>query len=379
MIKFTEPTYMKNFNDYFNQVIINKKYCGDGPLTKEAELILQEYAVVNKILFTSSCTHSLELTSLLLDLQVGDEVIMPSYTFVSTANAFALRGCNIKFIDINPLTMNIDEKLIEAAITPKTKVIVPVHYAGVGCEMDDIINIAKIYKLSIVEDSAQGIGAKYKGKELGTFGDLGCVSFHETKNIQCGEGGALYINNQEYIHRAEIIREKGTNRSQFIRGQVDKYTWVDIGSSYLLGEINLSILLPQLKEIDIINKFRLSLWNRYLENLSEVIKKYNLSLPNIPRYCNHNAHMFYIKVANNSIRNRLIEFLKEMGVIATFHYIPLHSTKMGDKYGSFVGKDKYTTIESEKIIRLPLHNQLKTEDVDYICELINSFMKKYAN
>lgn len=375
MISFNIPPYIGKEMDYISAAIKNRKICGDGEFTKKCNKWITEKTGTKATLLTTSCTHALEMAAILADIQPGDEVIMPSYTFVSTANAFVLRGAKIVFVDIRPDTMNIDEKLIEAAITPKTKAIAPVHYAGVGCEMDTIMDIAQRYGLKVIEDTAQGIMSEYKGQALGTFGDFGCLSFHETKNYSMGEGGALLINSSEMIEKAEIIREKGTDRSKFYRGQIDKYTWVDYGSSYLPSELNAAYLYAQLENADMINDSRLSCWNRYYENLSELKDAGKIDIPFVPAYCKHNAHMFYIKAKDIEERSRLISFLKEKGVGSVFHYIPLHSSPAGIKFGRFNGEDVYTTKESERLLRLPMWYGLTLENVDYVCECIKEFYK----
>lgn len=373
MIPFNIPPHLGPEENYISQAIENHKICGDGEFTKSCSRWLENKTGCKKALLTTSCTHALEMSALLSDIHSGDEVIMPSYTFVSTANAFVLRGAKIVFVDIRPDTMNIDENLIEAAITPKTKAIAPVHYGGVGCEMDKITEIAKRYNLTVVEDAAQALMCEYKGKALGTFGAFGTISFHETKNYSMGEGGALLINDEEYIEKAEIIREKGTNRSRFFRGQVDKYTWVNEGSSYLPSELNTAYLYPQLEEADKINNDRLKSWNRYYELLKPLAEKGAIELPFIPAHCKHNAHMFYIKAKDLEERTRLIAHLKEQGITAVFHYVPLHSSPAGKKFGRFGGEDKYTTKESEKLVRLPMYYGLKDSDIEYICEKIYEF------
>lgn len=374
MISFNIPPYVGKEQEYLKQVLEqNKKLCGDGPFTKKCHNWLEEYLQTPKALLTTSCTHALEMAAILADIQPGDEIIAPSYTFVSTVNAFVLRGAKIVFVDIRPDTMNIDESLIEAAITDKTKAIVPVHYAGVACEMDTIMNIAKNYDLLVIEDAAQGMMATYKGKALGTIGDLGCYSFHETKNYSMGEGGALLIQNSKFIERAEIIREKGTNRSKFFRGQVDKYTWVDIGSSYLPSELNAAYLYAQLEEATKINEDRLHSWNNYYEALKELQEKGFIELPFIPEECEHNAHMFYIKCRDLEERTKLINFLKEKNIFTAFHYVPLHSTSAGLKYGRFYGEDRYTTIESNRLLRLPMYYGLKNSEINEVCLAISDF------
>ncbi|MDQ0156903.1 dTDP-4-amino-4,6-dideoxygalactose transaminase [Robertmurraya andreesenii] len=370
MIPFNIPLHVDKELIYLQQVINNRKVSGDGEFTKKCNSWIETNFNVKKALLTTSCTHALEMAAILLDIQEGDEVIVPSYTFVSTANAFVLRGAKIVFVDIRPDTMNIDETKIEVAITSKTKVIVPVHYAGVSCEMDTIMGLADKYNLFVVEDSAQGVMSKYKGKSLGSIGHLGTYSFHETKNYSCGEGGALLINDERFIERAEIIREKGTNRSRFFRGQVDKYSWVDIGSSYLPSELNAAMLLAQLEDTKVINNYRNKLWNIYYNHLSNLS---HIEVPAVPQNCDHNAHMFYIKTKDLNERTELIEFLKQNGVLAVFHYVPLHSSEAGLKFGVFSGIDKYTTRESERLIRLPMYYSLKEQEVLKICELIHFF------
>ena len=373
MIQFNIPPYIGTENKAIEKAIANRKICGDGEFTKKCNAKLEEITKAKKVLMTTSGTSALEMASLLTDVKPGDEVIMPSYTFVSTANAFVLRGAKIVFVDIRPDTMNIDENLIEDAITEKTKVIVPVHYGGVSCEMDKICDIAKRHNLLVVEDAAQGVMSFYKGKALGTIGDFGCYSFHETKNYSMGEGGAVLINNEKDVERAEIIREKGTNRSRFVRGQVDKYTWVDIGSSYLQSELNCAYLSAQLEDPNIINNDRLASWNKYYEMLKPLADKGAIELPVVPEGCVHNAHMFYIKAKDLSERTKLTSFLKENGVLAVFHYIPLHSAPAGLEFGRFHGEDKYTTKESERLLRLPMYYGLTTEDIEYVVEKINEF------
>ncbi len=375
MISFNIPPLVGREKEYISAAIDSRKICGDGEFTKKCSRWITNKTGTVATLLTTSCTHALEMAAILADIKPGDEVIMPSYTFVSTADAFVLRGARIVFIDIRPDTMNIDEKLIEAAITSKTRAIVPVHYAGVGCEMDEITDIARRHKLKVIEDTAQGIMSEYKGRSLGTFGDFGCLSFHETKNYSMGEGGALLINSEDMIEQAEIIREKGTDRSKFYRGQIDKYTWVDYGSSYLPSELNAAYLYAQLEEADKVNDGRLNCWNRYYENLSELRDKERLDLPFVPGYCKHNAHMFYVKVKDIEERSNLIAFLRERGVGSVFHYIPLHSSPAGRKFGRFNGEDVYTTRESERLLRLPMWYGLTQENVDYICECIKEFYK----
>lgn len=373
MINFNVPPYTGNEIKYIQEAVKNHKICGDGEFTHKCNAWLEQKTGTSKALLTTSCTHATEMAALLLDIKEGDEVIMPSYTFVSTADAFVLRGAKAVFVDINPKTMNIDENLIEDAITERTKAIVPVHYAGVGCEMDRIMEIAKKHNLAVVEDAAQGIMSTYKGQALGTIGDYGCFSFHETKNYSMGEGGALLIKDPKNAEAAEIIREKGTNRSKFFRGQIDKYTWVEAGSSYLPSDMNAAYLWAQLEIADEINQNRLDSWQRYYDGLKDLEDMGVIELPYIPEYCEHNAHMFYIKAKDLEERTRLISFLKENDILAVFHYIPLHGAPAGRTYGRFHGEDKYTTKESERLTRLPMYYGLKEEDQEKIISAIKKF------
>ena len=373
MINFNVPPFTGKEMEYMKQAVDAQKICGDGAFTKKDNAWLENKTGTAKALLTTSCTHALELAALLADIKPGDEVILPSYTFVSTADAFALRGATCVFVDIRPDTMNIDEKLIEAAITPKTKAIAPVHYAGVACEMDTIMDIAKRHNLIVIEDAAQGIMSTYKGKALGTIGDFGALSFHETKNYSMGEGGAILISNPDKIEAAEIFREKGTDRSKFFRGQVDKYTWQNFGSSYLPSELNAAYLYAQLELADEINEARLHVWNKYNEGFKDLAASGRIELPFIPEGCVHNAHMFYIKAADIKERSELISFLKANDIMSVFHYVPLHSAPAGKKFGRFSGEDKYTTRESERLTRLPLYYGLKDEQVDYIIEKVKEF------
>lgn len=373
MIKFNVPPFTGNELKYIEMAIQNEKICGDGMFTKKCSEWMEKKFNVPKALLTTSCTHATEMAAILLDIKPGDEVIMPSYTFVSTADAFVMRGAKAVFVDIRPDTMNIDETLIEDAVTEKTKAVVPVHYAGVSCEMDTIMDIAERHHLAVVEDAAQGVMSEYKGRALGTIGDFGCYSFHETKNYSMGEGGALLIHDEKYIEPAEIIREKGTNRSKFFRGQIDKYTWVEAGSSYLPGDINAAYLWAQLEKADYINQERLKIWNAYYEMLGDLAKKGCIELPYIPEDCIHNAHMFYIKTKDIEERTRLIDYLKRNDILSVFHYIPLHTSPAGKKYGRFAGTDRYTTKESERLLRLPMYFGLKTEQAEYIVRCIKEF------
>ncbi len=379
MINFNEPVYVEKGIECIAEAILKyRRLNGDGEFTKACTAWFQE-KYKKKVLFTTSCTHALEMAALLCDIKPGDEVIMPSFTFVSTADAFVLRGAKIKFVDIRPDTMNIDESLIENAITEKTKAIVPVHYAGVACEMDTILDIAKRNSLFVIEDAAQGMMSYYKGRTLGTLGDFGAYSFHETKNYTMGEGGLIFINREEYIRTAEIIREKGTNRSQYFRGEIDKYSWVDKGSSYLPSELNMAYLFPQLEIAEEINQHRIMLWNLYYENLKCLAETGKIELPYIPKECQHNAHMFYIKAADLEERTELITYLSQNGIKAVFHYVPLHSSIAGRKFGQFIGEDQYTTKESDRLLRLPMFYALKEEEVMYITDRIKEFYmgKKY--
>lgn len=376
MINFNVPPYTGKELDYISRAVENQKICGDGEYTRKCNAWIEEKTGTTKCLLTTSCTHATELAALLADIKPGDEVIMPAYTFVSTADAFVLRGATPVFVDIRPDTMNIDETKIEDAITDKTRAIVPVHYAGVACEMDTIMEIAKRHHLAVIEDAAQGIMSSYKGKALGTFGDFGCFSFHETKNYSMGEGGALLIRDGKNIEEAEILREKGTNRSKFYRGQIDKYTWVNYGSSYLPSDMNAAYLYAQLERADEINDARMACWNRYYENLSPLAETGRIELPHVPEGCVHNAHMFYIKTADIEERSRLIAYLKENGIMAVFHYIPLHTAPAGLRFGRFHGEDRYTTKESERLLRLPMYYRLTLSDVNYICDKVKDFYKE---
>ena len=373
MINFNVPPFTGKEFEYMREAVENQKICGDGPFTKKCGEWIEKQTGTAKCLLTTSCTHATELAALLADIKPGDEVIMPSYTFVSTADAFVLRGATPVFVDIRPDTMNIDEKRIEDAITERTKVIVPVHYAGVGCEMDAIMDIAGKHHLMVVEDAAQGIMASYKGKPLGTFGEFGCFSFHETKNLSMGEGGALLIRDEENIERAEIFREKGTDRSRFFRGQVDKYRWQEYGSSYLPSDMNAAYLYAQLELAEEITQARMDRWNQYREQLAPLAEMGRIALPHIPEGCTLNAHMFYIKTKDMEERSRLIAYLKEKGILSVFHYVPLHSAPAGKKYGRFHGEDKFTTKESERLLRLPLFYKLTADEAAYIAEQVKAF------
>jgi dTDP-4-amino-4,6-dideoxygalactose transaminase len=375
MIPFNLPPVTGSEVDYLRKAIENRKLCGDGWFTQKCQEWLERHTGCRRALLTPSCTHALEMCAVLLDVQPGDEVIMPSYTFSSTANAFLLRGATVVFVDIRPDTMNMDERAVERAITPRTKGIVVVHYAGVACEMDAILALAEKYGLFVVEDAAQGMMSTYKGRPLGSIGHLGCYSFHETKNLTSGEGGALLINDPALCERAEIIREKGTNRRRFLLGEVDKYTWVDIGSSFLPSELNAAYLYAQFEKAEAIQQKRLSIWRRYYNGLKPLSETGRLELPAPPPHCSHNAHMFYVKVCGRDERDRLIAFLKKRGITAAFHYIPLHRSEAGQRWARFHGIDRYTTSESERLVRLPLYYDLKAEDADVVIREIHRFFE----
>ena len=374
MIDFNVPPYIGTEFKYMQEAVKNKKLCGDGLFTKKCDEWMENRFKANKVLLTTSGSTALDMAALLCDLNPGDEVILPSYTFSSTANSFVLAGAKLVFVDIRPDTMNIDEKKIESAITDKTRVIVPVHYAGVACEMDTIMDIAKRYNLLVVEDAAQAVMSTYKGRALGTIGDFGCYSFHETKNYSMGEGGAILINNLNYIERAEILREKGTNRSKFYRGQVDKYTWVDFGDSYLPSELNAAYLWAQLEVADVINENRLNTWNRYRSAFEELLIKGKIELQIIPQECVHNAHMFYLKLHNIDERTDYIDYMKSNDIRCVFHYVPLHSAPAGLKYGRFDKQDEYTTQESNRLVRLPMYYSISDSDVEHVISCAKKYM-----
>lgn len=376
MINFNIPPYVGGEFDYIKQAVENKKICGDGEFTKRCNKWMEDRFGAQKVLLTTSGTTALEMATILSGFHEGDEVILPSFTFSSTATSVVLTGATLVFVDIRPDTMNIDETKIEVAITDRTKAIIAVHYAGVACEMDTIMDIAKKHNLIVIEDAAQGVMSTYKGKALGTIGDFGCYSFHETKNYSMGEGGALVINKPEYNEAAEILREKGTNRAKFFRGQVDKYTWVDYGSSYLPSDMNAAYLLAQLDKADEINDNRLATWQYYYDNLKYLQEEGKVELPVIPEGCVHNAHMFYVKLNNLRQRTEFISYLKENGVQSTFHYIPLHSAPAGVKFGRFDGEDVYTTAESERLTRLPMYYGMTTEDRAKVVDVVKSFFEK---
>ena len=375
-IFFNKPPMPSKAEKYIRQVIVSGKLSGDHAFTRKCNLWIEEQTKTRKAFLTTSGTHALEMAALLIDIKQGDEVIMPSYTFPSTANSFILRGAKIVFVDIRPDTMNMDENLIEKAITKRTKAIVPVHYSGVACEMDAIMALKEKYNLFVIEDAAQGIMAAYKGKHLGAIGDIGCYSFHETKNCQCGEGGAILLNNDKFIRRAEIIREKGTDRSSFFRGEVDKYSWKGVGSSYLPSEMTAAFLYAQLEIAKKIVNDRLNSWDHYYENLKYLEEIGNIELPNVPSGCSHNAHIFYIKAKDLDERNRILDYFKANLINALFHYVPLHSSEVGAVYGEFCGEDEFTTKESERLIRLPLYYQMSKDNINTVCEKIGSFFKE---
>lgn len=377
-IPFNIPPYVGHEMEYLQKACeVNHKICGDGPFTKQCKAWVEEKTGTAGCLMTTSGTSALEMAAHLSHIQPGEEVIMPSYTFCSTANAFVLKGAVPVFVDIRPDTMNLDETLLEDAITDKTRAIAAVHYAGVSCEMDTILEIAKRHHLTVVEDAAQGVMSSYKGRALGTIGDFGCYSFHETKNYSMGEGGAILIRDPEKISEAEILREKGTNRSQFFRGQIDKYTWVDYGSSFLPSELNAAYLMAQLDQADEINNARLARWEQYYRLLSPLAAEGRIELPVIPEGCVHNAHMFYIKTGDLEERQALIQALREQGILAVFHYIPLHSSPAGKKFGRFHGEDRYTTRESERLLRLPMYYSLTEKNVNDVVSVIEEFYRTH--
>lgn len=373
MIPFNIPPFTGNEMKYIREAVDNQKICGDGPFTKRCSAWMEEHTGTSRALLTTSCTHANELAVLLLDLQPGDEVIMPSFTFVSSADAYVLRGGVPVFVDIRPDTMNIDENLIEDAITERTKAIEVVHYAGVGCNMDKIMEIAAKHHLYVIEDAAQAVNAYYNGKALGTFGDFGCYSFHETKNYSMGEGGALLIRDPSYIDAAEIIREKGTNRSQYYRGQVDKYTWMNYGSSYLPSDMNAAYLWAQLELAEEINAKRVSVWNYYWESLRDLVDRGLIEVPHVPKECTHNAHMFYVKTKDLQERTDFIAFMDQKGIMTPFHYVPLHTAPAGRKYARFHGEDRYTTSESDRLVRLPLFYAITDEQMEYVVRMTKEF------
>lgn len=373
MIHFNVPPFVGKETEYMKEAIDNHKISGDGPFTKKCNRWLEERFQAQKVMLTTSGSTALDMALLLCDLKPGDEVILPSYTFSSTANAPVLCGAKLVFVDIRPDTMNIDEKKIEDAISDKTRVIIAVHYAGVACEMDAIMEIAHRHNLLVVEDAAQAVMCTYKGKALGTIGDFGCYSFHETKNYSMGEGGAIVINNPAYNEKAEILREKGTNRAKFFRGQVDKYTWVDFGDSYLPSDLNAAYLWAQLEHADEINANRLSVWNHYYQEFMPLQNAGKIQLPIIPSNCKHNAHMFYIKCNSLKERTNFIDFMKKNDILCTFHYVPLHSAPAGLKFGSFSGTDEHTTSESNRLVRLPLYYNMDATDLEKVIDKVKEF------
>ena len=368
MVNFNIPPFTGNEFKYMQEAVNNHKICGDGAFTKKCDSWMEERFGAKKVLLTTSGSTALDMAALLCGLKPGDEVILPSFTFSSTANSFVLAGATLVFVDIRPDTMNIDETKIEAAITDKTRVICPVHYAGVACEMDTIMDIARKYNLLVVEDAAQGVMSTYKGKALGTIGDFGCYSFHETKNYSMGEGGAILINNSDYIEKAEILREKGTNRSLFFRGQVDKYTWVDFGDSYLQSDLNAAYLWAQLEIADEINNNRLDTWNSYYKAFKPLEDKGLITLPTVPEGCVHNAHMFYIKCKDLNTRQAYIKYMRNNDIQCVFHYVPLHSAPAGLKFGRFVGEDEHTTPDSDRLVRLPMYYNIDKEDIKKVID-----------
>ena len=374
-INFNVPPFTGREMIYIKQAVDAQKICGDGQFTAKCNKWIEDKTGCEKALLTTSCTHATELAALLADIRPGDEIIMPSYTFVSTADAFVLRGATPVFVDIRPDTMNIDETLIEDAITEHTRAIVPVHYAGVSCEMDVIMDIARRHNLMVIEDAAQGIMSTYKGQALGAIGDMGCYSFHETKNFSMGEGGALLMKDSRFIEDAEIFREKGTDRSKFFRGQVDKYRWVNYGSSYLPSDMNAAYLWAQLELADEITKARMDRWNQYDALLRDLADKGLIEQPFVPDYCTHNAHMYYIKVRDLEQRSDFINFMKSKDVLTVFHYVPLHTAPAGLKYGRFHGEDNFTTRESDRLVRLPMYYALTEDDVNYICECVHEYFE----
>ena len=373
LVDFNRPVMVGNENEYMAQAVTAAKFSGDGPFTRKASALLEQQLSVPKVLLTTSCTHALEMFAFLLDIQPGDEVIVPSFTFVSTVNAFVLRGAKPVFADVRPDTLNLDESRLEALITPRTKAIIPVHYAGVGCEMDAILDIANRRHVPVAEDNAHGLFGKYKGRYLGTFGVLAAQSFHETKNFTCGEGGALLINDPALIERAEIIREKGTNRSRFFRGQVDKYTWVDVGSSYLPSDILAAFLYAQLEQRQKIQTHRQKVWNFYQAQLSDWALAHEIHLPYIPSHCEQAYHMFYMLLPTLELRQGFISHLRQCGIESVFHYLPLHLSDMGRRFGGAPGDCPVTEQISDQLVRLPFHNALTEDDLGRVVEAVRGF------
>ena len=376
MINFNVPPFAGKEFDYMKVAVENKKICGDGAFTKKCDSWMEERFGAKKVMLTTSGSSALDMAAMLCNIKQGDEVILPSFTFSSTANSFVLAGAKLVFVDIRPDTMNIDETKIEEAITDKTRVICPVHYAGVACEMDTIMDIARKHNLLVVEDAAQGVMSTYKGKALGTIGDFGCYSFHETKNYSMGEGGAIIINNENYIERAEILREKGTNRSQFFRGQVAKYNWVDFGDSYLQSDLNAAYLWAQLEKADEINNNRLDTWNSYYKAFKPLEDKGLITLPKVPEGCVHNAHMFYIKCKDLNTRQAYIKYMRNNDIQCVFHYVPLHSAPAGLKFGRFAGEDEHTTSDSDRLVRLPMYYNIDKEDIKRVIDKTIEFFEK---
>lgn len=372
-VDFNRPVVVGKEFEYMQQAVENGHISGDGPFTKKCHAFLENELGIPKALLTTSCTHALEMAAILLDIQPGDDVIIPDFTFVSTVNAFVLRGANPIFVDIRPDTLNLDESRLEAAITPKTRAIVPVHYAGVGCEMDAIMEIADRHQLAVVEDNAHGLFGKFKGKFLGTFGLMASQSFHETKNFSSGEGGALLINDPALLERAEIIREKGTNRSRFFRGQVDKYTWVDIGSSYLPSDILAAFLFAQFEQREKIQLHRRQVWEMYSLGLRDWAKSHDVQLPYIPDHCEQSYHMFYLLLPTLALRQKLIAYLRERGVYSVFHYLPLHLSDMGQSFGGWIGDCPVTERVSDQLVRLPFHNALSSAEQEQVIDLLQQF------
>jgi dTDP-4-amino-4,6-dideoxygalactose transaminase len=373
VVDFNVPVEVGRENEYMAQAIAGGKMSGDGPFTKKASALLEQQLGVPKVLLTTSCTHALEMFAFLLDIQPGDEVIIPSFTFVSTVNAFVIRGARPVFIDVRPDTLNLDESRLEALITPRTKAVVPVHYAGIGCEMDAILDIARRHNVAVVEDNAHGLFGKYKGKYLGTFGALAAQSFHETKNFTCGEGGALLVNDPKLVERAEIIREKGTNRSRFFRGQVDKYTWVDMGSSYLPSDILAAFLYAQLEQREKVQTHRQKVWDYYYASLKDWAQAHEVQLPYVPSYCDQAYHMFYMLLPTLDLRQGLIAHLKERGVLSVFHYLPLNLSDMGVRFGGQPGGCPVTERVSDQLVRLPFHNALTEAELEKVVAAVKEF------
>jgi dTDP-4-amino-4,6-dideoxygalactose transaminase len=372
-VDFNRPITVGNEFEYMRQALDNAHISGDGPFTKKCHALLENELGVTKVLLTTSCTHALDMSAILLDIQPGDEVIIPDFTFVSTVNAFVLRGAIPVFVDVRPDTLNLDESKLEAAITPRTQAIVPVHYAGIGCEMDSIMSIANRHKIAVVEDNAHGLFGKYKGKYLGTFGSMASQSFHETKNFSCGEGGALIINDPTLVERAEIIREKGTNRSRFFRGQVDKYTWVDVGSSYLPSDMLAAFLFAQLEQREKVQLHRKRVWEIYYAGLKDWAEMNEVQLPIVPDDCNQAYHMFYMLLPDLELRQKFIMYLRERGIYSVFHYLPLHLSDMGRKFGGQPGDCPVTERVSDQLVRLPFHNALSSSDQEIVIEAIREF------